>query len=106
MKRPSNYRLRLYIANGALNGSQAIANINSICRVYLPYRFELEIVDVIKEPKRALEDSIFMTPTLVKLSPGPVKRIVGTLSNEATVVLALGLEHRVAGPPGSVSDSA
>ncbi|MNC93572.1 Circadian clock protein KaiB [compost metagenome] len=52
----------------------------------------IEIVDVFKEPKRALEDGILMTPTLVKLAPAPVRRIVGTLGDSQTVLLALDLE--------------
>jgi len=34
-----------------------------------------------------------MTPTLVKLAPSPVRRIVGTLSQVQTVLQALGLER-------------
>ena len=49
-------------------------------------------MDVFRDPKRALEDGIFMTPTLVKLFPTPVRRIVGTLNQTQTVLQALGLE--------------
>jgi circadian clock protein KaiB len=38
-----------------------------------------------------LEDRIFMTPTLVKLAPGHVQRIIGTLGQTHSVVQALGL---------------
>lgn len=53
-------------------------------------------MDVFKDPKCALADGIFMTPTLIKLAPPPVRRIVGTLSQTQTVLLALGLESYVA----------
>jgi circadian clock protein KaiB len=46
---------------------------------------------VFKEPKRALADGILMTPTLVRLAPLPLQRIVGTLSGTQTVLQALGL---------------
>jgi circadian clock protein KaiB len=49
-------------------------------------------VDVFRDPKRALADGIFMTPTLVKLTPSPTRKIVGTLSQMQPVMLALGLE--------------
>lgn len=48
-------------------------------------------MDVLKEPKRALADGIFMTPTLVKLGPAPARKIVGTLNQTETVLQALGL---------------
>ena len=71
---------------------EAVANLLALCRNYLPGRHRIEIVDVFKEPKRALADRIFMTPVLVHLSPGPVRRIVGTLRETEKVVTALGLE--------------
>jgi hypothetical protein len=37
-----------------------------------------------------------MTPTLVKLTPAPVKKIVGTLNQLQTVLQTLGLESIVA----------
>ena len=45
-----------------------------------------------KTPKRALLDGIFMTPTLIKFAPSPVRMIVGTLAQTKTVLQALGLE--------------
>jgi circadian clock protein KaiB len=47
---------------------------------------------VLKEPMRALDDGVLMTPTLVRLAPNPVRRIVGTLGQRDTVLQALGLE--------------
>ena len=85
------YKFRLYVAGDALNSAQARANLGLICRTYLHHRHEIEIVDVFVEPKRALTDRIFMTPTLIKLAPAPAQRIVGTLSNVQPVLEALGL---------------
>ena len=86
------FKFRLYVADDAQNGALAKANLTAFCRVYLAGQHEIEIVDVLKEPKRALSDHIFMTPTLVKLAPSPVQRIVGTLSHTEVVLQALGLE--------------
>ena len=74
------FKFRLYVAGDAQNSAQAVANLTALCRAHLPDRHEIEVVDVFREPKRALADGIFMTPTLVKLAPSPVRRIVGTLS--------------------------
>ncbi len=86
------WELRLYVAGDASNSALAQANLATLCRTHLPQRHEIEVVDVFREPKRALADSVFMTPTLVKLGPAPQRRIVGTLSQTQTVLLALGLE--------------
>ena len=86
------FRFRLYVAGDALNSTQAIANLAALCRTHLPDRHDIEVVDVFREPQRALADGIFMTPTLVKLGPSPVRKIVGTLSQTQPVLQALGLE--------------
>ena len=92
MSRRAMVRLRLYVAGEAQNSGLAVANLTALCREYLPERHQIEVVDVFREPKRALAESIFMTPTLVKLAPSPALRIVGTLSQTQTVLQALGLE--------------
>jgi circadian clock protein KaiB len=91
MSRGALYTFRLYVAGDAQNSAQAIVNLNALCREHLPNRHAIEIVDVFREPKRALRESIFMTPTLIKLGPHPVRRIVGTLSQTQPVLHALGL---------------
>jgi circadian clock protein KaiB len=88
---PSRFRFRLYIAGDTLNSAQALANLSALCLLYLPDRYEIDIVDVFRQPERALADGIFMTPMLVKLAPSPVQSIVGTLSQTQTVSLVLGL---------------
>lgn len=92
MSRQPTYKFCLYIAGNAQNSLQAVANLQAICRAHLPNRHGIEIVDVFKEPRRALVEGIFMTPTLVKLAPLPTCRIVGSLSQRQTVMEALGLD--------------
>ena len=96
MTRPDIFDFRLYVADGTLNSGQAVANLRAICNRYLPGRHKIELIDVVKEPDRALEDRIFLTPTLVKLAPGLVEIIVGTLSQTNLVLQVLGLEESAA----------
>ncbi len=85
------FKFRLYVAGGGPNSTQAVANLRALCREHLPERHEIEIVDVLREQKRALADGVMLTPLLVKLSPGPVLKILGTLSKRELVLQALGL---------------
>jgi circadian clock protein KaiB len=88
----SEFKFRLYVAGDAQNSAQAVANLTTLCQAYLKDRHAIEVVNVFREPKRALADGILMTPTLVKLAPTPApKRIVGTLSQTQPVLQALGL---------------
>lgn len=92
MAQRTQFKFRLYIAGDTQNSAQATANLIALCNMHLAERHEIEIVDVFREPKRALADGILMTPTLVKLVPSPARRIVGTLRHWQPVLLALGLE--------------
>lgn len=91
MNRRSTFKFLLYIAGDAPNSTLALANLNALCLAHLPGQYEIEIVDVFKEPKRALADSILMTPTLIKVTPGPIRKIIGTLTQQSIVLNALGL---------------
>ncbi len=86
------FRFRLYVAGDTQNSIQALANLKKFCQVYLPDSYEIEVLDVFKESCQTLEDGIFMTPTLVKLSPFPMIKIVGTLSQSNIILQALGLD--------------
>ena len=88
---PDVFTFRLYIAGDAPNSLQAIANLTRICETHLPDRHAIEIVDVLLDPKRALDESIFLTPLLVTESPYPGHRIVGTLSQTEPILQILGL---------------
>jgi circadian clock protein KaiB len=82
-------RLRLYVAGLAPNSLQAIANAKAICDEHFASAHELEIVDLLEDPRRALADGIIVTPTLLKLLPLPVERVIGNLNDTARVLMAL-----------------
>jgi circadian clock protein KaiB len=83
-------QLRLYIAGSAPNSVRAVANARAICAEYFPSAHEMEIVDLLDYPLRALADEIIVTPTLLKLLPLPVQRVVGDLSDKKQLLLAMG----------------
>lgn len=87
------FKFRLYVAGDGPNSAQALANLSAICQEYLAQRHETEVVDVLREPQRALADLVMLTPLLVKLSPGPVRTIAGTLNQREQVMLALGVPY-------------
>jgi circadian clock protein KaiB len=82
--------LRLYVAGNAPNSLIAVANIRAICDAHFTASHKLEIVDLLKHPRRALADGIIVTPTLLKLLPLPILRVIGNLSNTTAVLLTLG----------------
>ncbi len=85
------FQFRLYLAGNTANSVEAKANLGALCRRHLPGRYKIEVVDVVRYPNRALTEGIFMTPSLLKLAPSPVRMIVGTLSHPEQLLQALGL---------------
>jgi len=88
------YVFRLYLAGNAPNSVRAFANLYAICRKHFPGSHRIEVIDVLKEPLRALAEAVLVTPTVVKLSPLPVQQIIGDLSEEEEVLQALGLPQK------------
>jgi circadian clock protein KaiB len=88
----AKYKFELYTAEGTENSSLALGNLLSLCKTHLADHYEIEVIDVLRDPERALAQSIRMTPTLVKISPNPKRTIVGTLSQTQRVMAALGIE--------------
>lgn len=86
---PSKLKFRLYITNQAPSSQRAIANLKTICEGYFENAYELEIVDTAHNPRRAVEDGIIVTPTLLKVSPEPSWIIVGDLSEDARVLASM-----------------
>jgi circadian clock protein KaiB len=85
----SGLQLRLYIAGTAPNSLRALANLKAICAEHFPDTHALEVVDLLWHPQRGLADGIIVTPTLVKLFPLPVQRVIGNLNDTSQVMLAL-----------------
>jgi len=89
-KAATTLQLRLYVAGHAPNSLHAIASLTALCEAHFPLAHDLEVVDMLDHPDRALADGVIVTPTLVKLRPLPVQRIVGGLGDTARVLQTLG----------------
>jgi circadian clock protein KaiB len=86
------YNLRLYVAGQTPKSIAAIANLKKICEKHLPGRYEIEIVDLIRDPALAQRHQIVAIPTLIRQLPEPLKRIIGDLSNVEKVLVGLDIQ--------------
>ena len=87
------YNLRLYVAGQTPKSMAAIANIRSLCEQYLPGRYNIDIIDLMKDPALAQRHQIVAIPTLVRELPEPIRRIIGDLSNTQRVLMGLDLDE-------------
>lgn len=91
------YELRLYVAGQTARSLQAFANLKRICEEHLAGRYEIEVIDLGKNPQLARGDQILALPTLVRKLPQPVRKIIGDLSNTERVLVGLDLRPREKG---------
>jgi len=91
LKSEGIYTLRLFITGASPNSSRAIANLKDICEGHLRGNYELEIIDVYQQPLMAQSEQVIALPMLVKMSPSPVRRLIGDMSDKQKVLRGLGL---------------
>lgn len=86
-------RFHLYVAGSSPRSSRAIENLRQMIDQHLPEGCEVEVIDVLESPERAEHDRILATPTLIKESPLPKRRITGDLADTTRVLQVIGI-HR------------
>ncbi len=85
------YTLRLFIAGTSPRSRRTIENLAAICERHIAGAFDLEIIDIYQQPQLAEEFQVVAAPTLVKISPDPLRRIIGDLSDTRKVLRGLDL---------------
>jgi circadian clock protein KaiB len=86
-----DYALRLFVAGTTWRSQRAIENLRRICDEWLAGKVDLEVADIYQQPQLAQRYQVIATPTLVRLRPAPIRRIVGDLSNTERVLRGLDL---------------
>lgn len=85
-------KLTLYVAGQTPRSLSAIANLERIIADHFPDQYQVEVIDLKKNPKLAREHDIVAIPTLVRELPVPIRKIIGDLSNEEKVLVSLKLD--------------
>ena len=85
------YILKLYVAGNTPNSIRALKTLNNILEQEFQGVYALKVIDVLKSPQLAEEDKILATPTLAKILPPPVRKIIGDLSDREKVLIGLDL---------------
>ncbi|HEX6267357.1 MAG TPA: circadian clock KaiB family protein [Burkholderiales bacterium] len=87
------WELRLYTAGQTPKSLAAIRNLKKVCEEHLAGRYEIEIVDLLKNPRLAKDDQIVAIPTLVRKLPDPMRKIIGDLSDTERALVGLQLKQ-------------
>ncbi|MEO6488634.1 MAG: circadian clock KaiB family protein [Ferruginibacter sp.] len=87
--------LKLYVCGMSGRSMEAIDNIKKYCAQHLDGDYNLEIIDIYKNPEIASEQQLIFSPSLIKLYPLPQKILVGNFSDSAKVSRGLGIANKV-----------
>ena len=86
--------LQLYVSGMSPKSMEAIENIKRLCDERLKDAFELEIIDIYKNPEIASQQQIVFSPSLIKSLPLPKKILIGNFSDSEKVIKALGITFK------------
>lgn len=92
------HRFRLYVVGGHVGSQRAEPDLRRSLDACLPHGYEMEIVDLRERPDLAAADQVIAAPAVIRLSPPPQRRAVGSLSDARALAAALGLPE-----PGPVN---
>ena len=86
---PATWSFRLYVAGESPKSVAAFAHLSALCRTHLSDTYEIEVVDLLTDPRLARQDDILAIPTLVRDRPTPSRKVIGDLSDTARVLAGL-----------------
>lgn len=72
-------KLRIYITGKDPKTKKDVEHIKHILEERVSGQYSLEVLDVLENSRQALEDNIFVTPTILRSSPLPQKKIIGDI---------------------------
>jgi circadian clock protein KaiB len=88
----SEWSLRLYVLGNSPQSETAIRNLRRLCETHLSGRYHIEIVDLLVTPRLSRDDQIVAIPTLIRKLPGPIRKIIGDLSDTERTLVGLELK--------------
>jgi circadian clock protein KaiB len=97
----NTYQLRLIVAGSTIRSREAVRNLQRVCKDYLTEDSDVEVIDIYQQPALAAKYDVVAAPTLIRMLPLPVRRIIGDLSQTDRVLRALfdtGAFAQAAGP--------
>jgi circadian clock protein KaiB len=88
---PVQWEMRLYTAGQSPKSIAAYTNLKAICEDYLPGQYHIEVIDLLVNPKLSRDEQIVAIPTLMRVLPSPIRKIIGDLSNTEQTLVGLQL---------------
>lgn len=92
-RRHAPYSFCLYVTGSTPRSLKAVYNLKRFCEEHLSDEYDLEVIDIYKDPDAARKEQIIAAPTLIKRLPAPLRRFVGDLSNTQKLLSGLDIHN-------------
>ncbi len=89
--RVAPYELKLFITGSTPKSLDAVAQIRKVCETHLKGRYTLDVIDVHQQPQLAVTEEIIALPTLLRKLPRPLRKILGSFTEEERLLAILGI---------------
>jgi len=90
----ARFTMRLFIAGDSPKSRAALSNLQRLCERHIPGRYEIEVIDLAKNPALAKTHQILAIPTLIRSLPEPIKRVIGDLSDADKAFVMLDMDTK------------
>jgi circadian clock protein KaiB len=84
------YVLRLFVSGHTVATERTLQTLHHLLERSLGQPYTLKVIDVLQNPDQAEQDQVSATPTLVRVWPRPLRRVVGDLENVDQLLRMLG----------------
>ena len=91
---PARWNLRLYVAGQTEHSVRAFENLRRLCEEHLPGQYDIEIIDLLREPQLAKGEQVIAAPTLIKKLPLPLRRLIGDMADTKKLLVGLDLRDK------------
>jgi circadian clock protein KaiB len=88
---PVRWEMRLYTAGQSPKSVAAYINLKRLCEAHLPGQYHIEVIDLLVNPKLSRDEQIIAVPTLMRVLPSPIRKIIGDLSDTERTLVGLQL---------------
>lgn len=88
------YKLKIYVVGQTKSSVKATEHLRALLEDEFKDEYTLEVIDVLENPRLAEDDKVLATPTVVKLLPSPIRKVIGDLSDREKVLLGLDLASK------------
>lgn len=85
-------KLTIYVAHLTPSIEAEFALLRDALEASYPGDYEMNVVNVLEMPEKAIEREVFVTPTVIRELPEPVLRILGDLSDHRSILTAIELD--------------